>query len=49
MRYNEQAVQPSKEKEPKEEPRTLAGDKDYDYGELVGGKKLPLTGSNPWS
>ena len=45
MRYSEQAVQPQKEeKTPKEEPRTLAGSKDYDYSNLSAGKKIPTKG-----
>lgn len=45
MRYNEQAAQPQKEeKAPKEEPRVLAGSKEYDYMNLSGGKKIPTKG-----
>ena len=45
MRYSEQQAQPEKpKKKPKEEPRVLAGSKDYDYGNLLNGKKIPTKG-----
>ena len=45
MRFIEQGAQPAKEPKPsKEEPRTLAGSKDYDYSNLGGGKKIPTKG-----
>ena len=37
----------STRKTPKEQPRTLAGSKDYDYSNL--GLKKPLKGGNSWS
>ena len=49
MRYNEHQVQPEKKPKPekKEEPRILAGNKDYDYSNL--GKNKPMKGGNSWS
>ena len=51
MRYNEHMNQPEKvekSKKEKEEPRILAGNRDYDYENLYKGKKPPLKGGNSY-
>ena len=46
MRYIEKQAEPPKKapKEPKQEPRVLAGSKDYNYGSLANAKKIPTKG-----
>ena len=46
MRYIEKQAEPPKKapKEPKQEPRVLAGSKNYDYNNLSSAKKIPTKG-----
>ena len=47
MNQREAEMSPKKgKKEPKPEPRVLAGSKDYDYYDL--GSSKPLKGGNSW-